>query len=181
MADVRRQDGSGRARNRARARLNWFSQGQCWGRCKVRRRAERVIAPLAGVAVVAAPLLGQTVCLADGGVQVDGQRPVAGSGPSRPGPGQQLTADPIQLADVAPPETAQEGPQSLPSRKRGVDGTLTTQPMAPAVPPVRSTSASSMQSPPARPCPRESGGRMPPGSASWSPGFARPGASPRST
>ena len=65
----------------------------------------------AGVAVVARPFLGQTVGLADGGVQVDGQRPVAGSGSSRPGPGQQLPADPIQLADMAPPETAQEGPQ----------------------------------------------------------------------
>ena len=42
MVDVRRQDGRGSARNRARARLNWFSQGQRWGRCKVRRRAERV-------------------------------------------------------------------------------------------------------------------------------------------
>ena len=45
MADVRRQDGRGSARNRARARLNWFSQGQRWGRCKVRRRAERVSRP----------------------------------------------------------------------------------------------------------------------------------------
>ena len=44
---------------------------------------------------------------------------VAGSGPSRPGPGQQLPADPIQLAGMAPPEAAQERPQSLPSRKRG--------------------------------------------------------------
>ena len=40
---------------------------------------------------------------------VDGQRSVAGSGPS--GPGQQLTAHPVQLADVAPPEAAQEGSQ----------------------------------------------------------------------
>ena len=72
---------------------------------------QRVIAPLAGVAVVAHPFLDQTVGLADGGVQVDGQRPVAGSGPSRPGPGQQLAAHPIQLADLAPPEAAQEGPQ----------------------------------------------------------------------
>ena len=40
-----RQAGNGRARNRARARLNWFSQGQRWGRCKVRRRAERVSRP----------------------------------------------------------------------------------------------------------------------------------------
>ena len=26
------------AHSRARARLNWVFQGQCWGRCKVRRR-----------------------------------------------------------------------------------------------------------------------------------------------
>ena len=72
---------------------------------------QRVIAPLARVAVVARPLLGQTVCLADRRIQVDGEWRVAGSGPSRPGPGQQLAADPIQLADVAPPEAAQEPPQ----------------------------------------------------------------------
>ena len=41
---------------------------------------QRVVAPLAGVAMVSRTLLGQTVGLADGGVQVDGQRPVAGSG-----------------------------------------------------------------------------------------------------
>ena len=34
----RRQAGSGRARNRARARSNWASQGQRCGRCSVRRR-----------------------------------------------------------------------------------------------------------------------------------------------
>ena len=34
-----------RTRNRARAPLNWFSQGQRWGRCKVRRRAELVSRP----------------------------------------------------------------------------------------------------------------------------------------
>ena len=45
VADVRRQAGSGRARNRARARLNWVSQGQRWGRCSVKRRAERVSRP----------------------------------------------------------------------------------------------------------------------------------------
>ena len=32
-------------RSRARARLNWVSPGQCCGRCKVGRRAERVIRP----------------------------------------------------------------------------------------------------------------------------------------
>ena len=72
---------------------------------------QRVIASLAGVAVVAGTLLGQSVGLADGGVQVDGEWRVAGSGPSSPGPGQQLPAHPIQLTDVAPPEAAQEGPQ----------------------------------------------------------------------
>ena len=40
-----RQAGSGMARSRARARLNWDSQGQRCGRCRVRRRAERVIRP----------------------------------------------------------------------------------------------------------------------------------------
>ena len=40
-----RQAGNGRARNRAKAPLNWFSQGHCWGRCRVRRRAERVSRP----------------------------------------------------------------------------------------------------------------------------------------
>ena len=39
------QAGSGMTRNRARARVNWVSQGQRWGRCKVRRRAERVSRP----------------------------------------------------------------------------------------------------------------------------------------
>ena len=38
LADGHRQAGSGMARNRARARLNWVSQGQRCGRCKVRRR-----------------------------------------------------------------------------------------------------------------------------------------------
>ena len=38
-AGCRRQAGNGRAR------LNWVSQGQRWGRCKVRRRAERVSRP----------------------------------------------------------------------------------------------------------------------------------------
>ena len=72
---------------------------------------QRVIAPGTGVAVVAGALLVQSVGLADGGVQVDGEWCVAGSGPSRPGPGQQLAAHPVQLADVAPPEAAQEGAQ----------------------------------------------------------------------
>ena len=54
-----------------------------------------------------------------------------------------------------------------------VDGALTTQPMAPAVPPMRNTSASSMQSPPAS----AEATRV----SILSPVFARPGAFPRST
>ena len=54
-----------------------------------------------------------------------------------------------------------------------VDGALTTQPMAPSVPPVRNTSASSMKSPPAS----AEATRV----SILSPGFARPGGSPRST
>ena len=40
-----RQEGSGKARSLARALLNWFCQGQPWGRCRVRRRALRVMRP----------------------------------------------------------------------------------------------------------------------------------------
>ena len=39
-AGCRRQAGNGRARNRARASLNCFSQGQCWGRCKGKLQSE---------------------------------------------------------------------------------------------------------------------------------------------
>ena len=46
-----------------------------------------------------------------------------------------------------------------------VDGALTVTPRVQAVLPVRKASASSIQSPPARACPRESGGRRPPGSS----------------
>ena len=40
-----RQAGSGMARSRAKARLNFSAQGQRSGRCRVNRRAERVIRP----------------------------------------------------------------------------------------------------------------------------------------
>ena len=39
------QEGSGRVRNRVRAPVNWASQGQRRGKCRVRRRAERVSRP----------------------------------------------------------------------------------------------------------------------------------------
>ena len=44
-----RQAGNDRARNRARAPLNWVSQGQRWDRCRVRRRAEREEPSLEGL------------------------------------------------------------------------------------------------------------------------------------
>ena len=72
---------------------------------------QRVIAPLAGVVVALRTLLDQPNGLADGGVQVDGQRTIARSRTSRPSPSQQLSAHPIQLAHVAPPETPQKGSQ----------------------------------------------------------------------
>ena len=71
---------------------------------------QRVIAPLAGVAVMARALLAQPVGLTEGGVQVDGQRIIARTRPSGPGPSQQLPAHPVQLAHVAPPEAPQEDP-----------------------------------------------------------------------
>ena len=86
---------------------------------------------------------------------------VAGSGPSRPGPGQQLAAHPVQLAD---------GPQRKLRRKvPSVDGALTKNT---GLPPARSASASSMQSPPAS---AEATSVI-----ILSPVLARPGASPRS-
>ena len=95
---------------------------------------QRVIAPLAGIAVVACALLGQSVGLADGGVQVNGQGPVAGSRPGLPSPGQQLAAHPVELTDVAP------------CAGRCPGWMFTVPPRVLAVPPVRNTSASSMQS-----------------------------------
>ena len=66
---------------------------------------------------------------------------VAGSCPGLPGPGQQLAAHPVELTDVAPPEAAQEGTQGGWRLDRAAQGA--------GRPPVRNTSASSMQSPPA--------------------------------
>ena len=49
---------------------------------------KRVIASLAGVVVAVSALLAQSVGLADGGVQVDGQRLIAGTRAGGPGPRQ---------------------------------------------------------------------------------------------
>ena len=73
-----------------------------------RRQCQRprpAAAALASVAVVARR---QPVGLADGGIKINGEWCVAGSRPSGPGPGQQLTRS---SSDVAPPEAAQERPQ----------------------------------------------------------------------
>ena len=83
---------------------------------------QRVIAPLAGIAVVACPFLGQSVGLADGGIEVDGKWRAAGSRPSGPSPGQQLPAHPVELTDVAPPEAAQKGAQGGWRLDRGAQG-----------------------------------------------------------
>ena len=72
---------------------------------------QRVIAPLAGVVVMARSLLCQSVGLADGGVQINGQRPVSRTYPGIPGSRQQFPAHTVQLAHVSPAEAAQEGPQ----------------------------------------------------------------------
>ena len=88
-----------------------------------------VIAPRAGVVVVSRPFFVQSIGLADGGVQVDGQGQVAGSGPSGPCACQQLAAHPVELTDMPPPETAQEGAQGgwrLDHAAENTDPTSTT-------------------------------------------------------
>ena len=84
------------------------------------------IAPLAGVVVATGALLGKPIGLADGGVQINGQRIIARSRPSRPGAGQHLPAHPVQLADVAPPETAQKSPQGGRRLDRAAQHTIGT-------------------------------------------------------
>ena len=54
---------------------------------------QRVIAPLAGIAVVSRTLLGQSVSLADGGIEVDGER---GASPG-PAPAAQARASNSRL------------------------------------------------------------------------------------
>ena len=65
----------------------------------------------AGVAMVSRTLLVQSIGLADGRIQVDGKRRIAGSCPGLPCACQQLAAHAVELTDVPPPEAAQEGPQ----------------------------------------------------------------------
>ena len=125
---------------------------------------QRVIAPLAGVAMVARPSLGQSIGLAVGRIQVDGKRRVAGSGPSSPCACEQPAAYAVEVTDVPQRKLRRKVPR--------VDGALTAQPRTPAVPPARIASASSMQSPPAS--------AEATSVSSLSPVLARPGAPPRS-
>ena len=76
-----------------------------------RHREQRVVAARARVAVVPGALLRQAVGLADRRVEGDRERRVAGSRPGRPCAGEQLAADAVELADVAPAEAAQERAQ----------------------------------------------------------------------
>ena len=70
-----------------------------------------MIAAHARVAVVPGALLRQAVGLADRRIEVDRERRRAGSRSGHPGAGQQHAGDAVELADVAPAEAAQEGPE----------------------------------------------------------------------
>jgi hypothetical protein len=68
-----------------------------------------VVAEPVSVAVAGALLVVATD-LADGGVHIHGQRPVAGPGARRPRPGEDLAGHLVELTDVAEREAAQPGP-----------------------------------------------------------------------
>ena len=67
--------------------------------------------------MVEGALLLEAIRLADGRVEIDRERLGSGSGTGRPGPREELPADPVELADVAPAEAPQERPQ----RRGGLD------------------------------------------------------------
>ncbi len=62
---------------------------------------ERVITAHAVVREPSRPLLGQPVYLADRGIEIDRQRAGPGTDAGRPAPGEEVTGDPVELADVA--------------------------------------------------------------------------------
>jgi hypothetical protein len=124
---------------------------------------QRVVAEGVGVAVGGA-LVVVAVDLAHGGVQVHGHRPITGTPAGRPRAREQLLAQPVELADVAEGEGAQEGPQG--------GGAMTRWPSTWLVAPQPSRSASSMQSAPA--------GIAWTRVSSLRPGRCRPARSPRS-
>ena len=87
---------------------------------------QRVIAAGAGIAVVARSLLGQSIGLADGRVQVDAQGRVAGSRPQRPRPGPTTGGSRGRVDGHAPTG-------SCAGRSPGWMDALTTQPRTPTV------------------------------------------------
>ena len=125
---------------------------------------QRVIAPRTGVAVVAGALLGQSVGLADRRIKVDGEWCVPG-----PAPAFQTRASNSRLT-----RSSWRTWPHLKLRRNvpRVEGALAVKPSTAGGPPARSTSASSMQSPPAR----AEATRV----IILSPVFPRPGALPRS-
>jgi len=72
-------------------------------------RQQRVVAELSGVAVAGA-LLAMPADLDDGGVHVDGHRPIARAGAGGPRAGEDLLGEAVELAGVAEGERAQERP-----------------------------------------------------------------------
>ena len=73
-----------------------------------RNGEQRVIAAHARVAVLPGALLRQAVGLAERRIEVDRERRRARSRSGRPAAGEQLAAEAVELADVAPAEAAQE-------------------------------------------------------------------------
>ena len=71
---------------------------------------QRMVAEHPGVAVGRA-LLGMPVDLTHGRVHIHRQRPSTRSGTGRPGPGEDLFGQPVQLTDMPEGEPAQERPQ----------------------------------------------------------------------
>jgi hypothetical protein len=72
-------------------------------------RQQRMVAKLTGVAVGGAALV-VAVDLTDGGVHIDGHRPIAGAGTRGPCPGQDGFGDAVELTNVPEGEPAQERP-----------------------------------------------------------------------
>jgi hypothetical protein len=101
---------------------------------------QRAVAQHPGVAV-GGPLLVVAVDLADGGVDVDRHRRLAGTGAGRPRPAQGDLGDSVELADVAEGERAQERPQRRGGPASGGPARPRSARCAPGRPP-RSTSRS---------------------------------------
>lgn len=85
-------------------------------------RQQRVISALSAAGDLRRAMLRQSIRLAQGRVEVDGQRIVARTGAGAPGTAQRLAADRVELAGMAPGEGAQEGAQGRSRRWARVAG-----------------------------------------------------------